>query len=135
MTTEASRRLHLHDTARQTWGAEAADTLMELLPPEPDSLATKADVALLRSDVVAFRSSLHADMADFKAEIRADMADFKAEMGADMTDFKAQMRIEMAKSRAEIYQAFAEQTRTLVLANAGMMLTTLALSFAVARIA
>jgi len=124
MTTEASRRLHLHDTARETWGPEAADTLMDLLPPEPDSLATKADLGLLRSDLRSEMAGLRSDMADFKAEMRTEMTDFKAEMRTDMADFKA-----------EIHQAFAEQTRTLVLANAGMMLTTLALSFAVARIA
>jgi len=135
MTTEASRRLHLHDTARETWGPEAADTLMDLLPPEPDSLATKADLGLLRSDLRSEMAGLRSDMADFKAEMRTEMTDFKAEMRTDMAEFKAEMRADMADFKAEIHQAFAEQTRTLVLANAGMMLTTLALSFAVARIA
>jgi phage protein D len=123
MTTEASRRLHLHDTARQTWGKEAANTLMELLPPEPDVLATKADVALLRSD-------LRSEMADLRTARRSELTDLRC----GMADIKAEMRVEMADFKAEIHQAFAEQTRTLVLANAGMMLTTLALSFAVARI-
>jgi hypothetical protein len=95
MTTEASRRLHLYETARQGWGPEAADTLMELLPPEPDSLATKADVAMVKAD----------------------------------------LRTEIAELRAEVHQMFAEQTRTLLLANVGMWITTVSLSFAVAKLA
>ena len=44
MTVTDSRRLALFDHARSAWGEDAATTLMELLPMDPDELATKADL-------------------------------------------------------------------------------------------
>ena len=74
-----SRRLALFESARVSWGDETAQTLMDMLPPDLDVLATKTDLADLR---------------------------------------------------VEMHRAFAEQTRTLVLATAGMVLTGISLSFA-----
>lgn len=88
MTITESRRLALFESAKTSWGADTAQTLMDLLPPDPDALATKADLAVLGSDL-----------------------------------------------RAEMHRAFAEQTRTLVLAMLGMVLTCITFSVGAALIA
>ena len=113
MITE-SRRLALFESARTSWGEETAQTLMDLLPPDPDQLATKADVALVRAD-------LRAEMADLRAELRAEMADLRAELRAEMAELRGDLR-------AEMQAAFAEQTRTLMLAMLGMVLTCITFS-------
>jgi hypothetical protein len=51
MTTTESRRLALFESARTSWGQETAPTLMDLLPPDPDRLATKADLAVLGAEL------------------------------------------------------------------------------------
>lgn len=51
MTIAESRRLALFESAKTSWGEDTAQTLMDLLPPDPDALATKADLAFLRADL------------------------------------------------------------------------------------
>ena len=55
MSTTADR-LRLYEHAKETWGEEPARTLMDLLPVDPNDLATKADVALLGAQL---RAELH----------------------------------------------------------------------------
>lgn len=71
--TERARR-DLYEHAEETWGKEAADTLMAHLPPvgwadvatKTDvaalAAATKADVALLRKDLVIVEERLTAQL-------------------------------------------------------------------------
>lgn len=105
MTSIADRH-RLYEHARQTWGEPTARTLMDLLPPDPDQLATKADLALTRAD------------------LRSEMAELRTEL-----------RTEMAELRVELHQALADQTRTLVLGAVGAIMTSTALSFAAAQLA
>jgi hypothetical protein len=51
MTVEERRRTDLHRAASRTWGEEAADTLFDLVTPAGHELATRADLAALRTDV------------------------------------------------------------------------------------
>ncbi|MGN6692868.1 MAG: hypothetical protein ACTHN0_01720 [Aquihabitans sp.] len=56
MTIAESRRLALFESAKTSWGEDTAQTLMDLLPPDPDALATKAD---LRTVIAELRSEMH----------------------------------------------------------------------------
>ena len=64
MATDEATRHHLYEQARASWGAEAADALMQALPRDPDQLATKADLALLSGE-------LRGEMAELRGEVRA----------------------------------------------------------------
>jgi hypothetical protein len=69
MAPSESDRLRLFETARRTWGDEAATTLMDLLPPiDWSQIATKQDLAELRSD-------LKADIADLRSEVHVRFAE------------------------------------------------------------
>lgn len=70
--TSTADRLRLYQHAKESWGDEPARTLMELLPVDPNDLATKADLALLRSE-------LREEMATFRGEIRAELHQSMAE--------------------------------------------------------
>ncbi len=56
MTIDDAARLHLYERARSTWGAEAADTLMNAIPSDPGSLATKDDLRVLSAEL---RAEIH----------------------------------------------------------------------------
>jgi len=62
MTIAESRRLALFESAKTSWGEDTAQTLMDLLPPDPEALATKADLAVLgaylRTEIGSARSDL-----------------------------------------------------------------------------
>ena len=62
MATDEAARLHLYEQARSAFDEEAANTLMNALPLDPDRFATKDDLAVLeanlRSEIKAANSEL-----------------------------------------------------------------------------
>ena len=59
-------------------------------------VATKGDIAALKTDIAGFKADIKADIAEFKA----DIAEFKADIKADIAEFKA----DIAEFKAEIYR-------------------------------
>jgi hypothetical protein len=60
VSIDERQRLALHEAAKESWGAEVAVTLMEMLPP-----AGWADVAT-KQDIELMRAALHVDLADLR---------------------------------------------------------------------
>ncbi len=57
-------------------------------------MATKGDIAVLKTDIKADIAALKTDIAEFKAEIaefKAEIAGFKADIKTDIGDFKAEI--------------------------------------------
>lgn len=91
----------LHARLAEAIGEEAADELMEQLPPVPwHALATHADVD---RSVVLVRADLEREMGALRAELRGDMAALGAHLETRM----------------------ANQTRTLVFSMLGMWLASM----------
>ena len=61
-------------------------------------MATKGDIAVLKTDIKADIAALKTDIAEFKADIKADIAEFKAEIAG----FKADIKTDIAEFKAEI---------------------------------
>jgi len=64
MTIAESRRLALFEAAKTSWGEDTAQTFMDLLPPDPDALATKADLAVLGADLRTEMGALRSDLLE-----------------------------------------------------------------------
>ena len=89
MSITERQRSHLTETATTVLGAEAADTLMALLPMdgwdnivrEPDLRAAtaelRADMAELRNDVRTEISDVRTEISEFKAETRERFAELE----------------------------------------------------------
>jgi hypothetical protein len=69
MSTTETDRLHLYEVARRQWDDSAATTLMNLLPPDADKLATKDDVALTTAVLRTDMADLRTEMADLRTEV------------------------------------------------------------------
>jgi hypothetical protein len=69
MAIDEARRHDLHASARRALGAEAGDTLMEMLPP-----VGWADVATKR-DLEAFRSSMEQRFESLEIKLQAAITD------------------------------------------------------------
>src|SRR6185295_12773826 len=111
MTVDQRRRLQLYEIARERFGAEAADTLMELLPPmDPSDLASKQDLGVLRAEMreefAEFRGELRHEFAEFRGEMREEFAEFRGELRHEFAEFRGEMRTEM-------HDLFREQTNRL----------------------
>lgn len=135
MTVEERRRLHLYETVRTHLGTEAADTLMELLPPmDPSELATRADLALTRAELRRDMADLRVEMADLRTELRTEMAELRTEIRGEMAELRTEMRGEMADLRVEVATLLREQTNRLVAFVVPTVLTGIGLSVAVTQL-
>ena len=73
------------------------------------SMATKAELTAVKTDLGSEINEVKADVVSVRAELKADMAELKAELKAgigsvrsDMTDLKADLKAENAEMRADI---------------------------------
>jgi chromosome segregation ATPase len=130
MTTGIRDRDTLYVRLREVLGDEQAATLMELLPPDREQLATKADVLAVKTDLQEVKT----DLQDVKTELQADIAELKAEVAglkADFADMKSSM-VKFDERLWEFHGALRSQTRTFVTATVSSMIGVGGLAFAAA---
>ena len=89
-----------YEALQQAFG-DRTDSVIELLRPDHDRLATKDDLSVGLAGV-------RAEMADLRTELRTEMADLRTELRTEMADLRVQFN-------QDITAAFAAQTRTMVL--------------------
>ncbi len=110
-------------------GSQAAAVVETVRVAVIEGVATKADVAGLRTEVAPEISGLRAEMksefSDVRAEIaelraetksefsdvRAEIADVRAEMKSEFSDVRAEMKSEFSDVRAEIADVRAEMAK------------------------
>jgi ribosomal protein L29 len=107
-----SERHELYELARSQISDRFAELMMNALPPEPERLSTKDDLAVLGSD-------LRTEMADLRTELKTEMADLRTELKTEMADLRTELKTEMADLRVEMRDLTNQQTRTLTLGLVG----------------
>jgi hypothetical protein len=92
MEVDERRRLELADAAKRTLGEDAGITLMELLPPVGwADVATRQDLAALRSDIDAVRVDLTREIGALRSEVDLRFETFEHKvMGAFHKEMTAQ---------------------------------------------
>jgi|GEM_PF-805511 len=80
--------------------AVKADLLLEL--------ATKADIANVRTEIADLRTELKGDIADLRTELKGDIADLRTELKGDIAglrteiaEVRSDLKIEIAKIQGE----------------------------------
>ena len=87
-----------------------------------DSVATKTDIAALRSDTAELRAELKGDMAELRAELKGDMAELRAELKDDMAELRAEIQaVEMRV--AERFEALYKQLWVMAVGIVGLTVT------------
>ena len=114
MAVTEQQRHRLLAWFEEQMGPDLGATMMELLPPSDASqLATKADIAQLRSATKAdlavttaeLRSemgALRSELADVRAELKTDLADFRAEWKGDLVDLQRTFVTWLVASQAAV---------------------------------
>ena len=118
--TEASR-FQLRTAIGQILDEEAADTLMELLPP-----VGWADVAT-KNDLQHLRDEMQADIKNLRDELKGDIRNLRDELKGDMHSL--QLTIE-----ATLEKRLHEQTRWLITTMIAMNTVMLAASVALSKL-
>jgi DNA anti-recombination protein RmuC len=129
--TEASR-FQLRTAIGQILDEEAADTLMELLPPVGwADVATKTDLQHLRDelkgDINSLRVATKTDLQHLRNEMQADIKNLRDELKGDM--HALQLTIE-----ATLEKRLHEQTRWLITTMIAMNTVMLAASVALSKL-
>ena len=111
---------------------EAADTLMELLPPVGwADVATKTDLQHLRdqmqADIKNLRDELKGDIQNLRVELKGDTKNLREELKADM--HALQLTIEIT-----IEKRIHEQTKWLITTMIAMNTVMLAASVALSKL-
>ena len=101
MSITDAERLELYELAKRQLGDRFAKLMIRAVPPDPDRLATKEDLA------VGF-GALRTEMADLRTELKTDMAGLRTEMADLRTELKTEMR-----------DLTVHQTRTMMLGLVG----------------
>ncbi len=139
MALDERSRHELFLRLEEVLGAQPAETLMEMMPPVGwADVATKRDL-----DAVEQRMDLRFEAIDHQFEAighRFEAIDYKFEaidhkfeaLGHRLETMEHKL---LATFRGELLTAVTAQTRTLVLANIGAVLSTAALAFAAAKLA
>lgn len=109
MSMTEPERHELYELAKRDVSERFAQLMIKALPPDPERLATKDDLAVLGSD-------LRAEMADLRGDLRAEIADLRTEL-----------RTGIAELRTEMRDITSGQTRTMMFGLVGSV-TALAVS-------
>jgi hypothetical protein len=73
-----------------------------------DTLATKHDVLLLRTELRSEMAELRGEMASLGSELRAEMAGLGTELRAEMTALRTELRSEMAELATQLRAEMAQ---------------------------
>ena len=107
MAATQAQRAALYASLVDSMGEEAADTLMDQLPPTGwDQMATKEDLAGVELRLQAAFATLLAQLTETNARITETNADLRVEMHKGFA--------EAAKERAEIIKSQAKQLYVIV---------------------
>lgn len=125
MAATQAQRAALYTSLVESMGEEAADTLMDQLPPSGwDQMATKEDLAGVELRLQAVFAAAVAEINTKFAEMNTKFAEANGklvETNARITEINAELRVAMhegfaeaAKERAEIVKSQARQLYVIV---------------------
>jgi hypothetical protein len=147
MSIDEQSRRELHDRLEEALGSAPAETLMASLPPQGwADVATKDDLArveerfTVRLDAMDERFSARFDAMDERFGARFDAMDERFTARFDGLSERFDLKLESSANelradfRGEITAAITAQTRTVILALFGTLLTSGGLVLAAARL-
>jgi len=129
--TEASR-FQLRTAIGQILSEEAADTLMELLPPVGwADVATKTDLQHLRNelkgDINSLRVATKSDLQHLRNELKNDIDSLRNELKGDMLNLQLTIEVNVRK-------LIHEQTKWLITTMIAMNAVTVAVAVALSKL-
>lgn len=75
MSMTEPERHELYELAKHDVGERFAELMIKALPPDPQRLATKDDLAVLAAELRAEMAGLRVEMADMRTSLMVEMRD------------------------------------------------------------
>jgi flagellar basal body-associated protein FliL len=140
--TEASR-FQLRTAIGQILSEEAADTLMELLPPVGwADVATKTDLQHLRDelkgDINSLRVATKSDLQHLRNELKNDIDSLRNELKNDINSLRNELKGDMLNLQltieVNVRKLIHEQTKWLITTMIAMNAVTVAVAVALSKL-
>ena len=136
--TEASR-FQLRTAIGQILNEEAADTLMELLPPVGwADVATKTDLHYLNGDIQNLRNELKSDILSLRNELKGDIDSLRNELKSDILSLRNELKGDMLNLQltieVNVRKLIHEQTKWLITTMIAMNAVTVAVAVALSKL-
>lgn len=117
VTTPEAARHHLYTRVSEVLDQASADTLMQGLVFR-DDLATKDDLALLRSDMNTLRS----DMNILRTELKGDINTLRTELKGDINTLRAEFKGEITQAVSELNRSMRNWMGSVLVAVVAAMI-------------
>ncbi len=127
MSMTEPERHELYELAKRDVSERFAQLMIKALPPDPERLATKDDLAVLGAD-------LRTEMAGLRGDMRTEMADLRTEVRTEISDLRIELRTGMAELRTEMRDMTSGQTRTMMLGLVGSVTALAATQMVIATL-
>jgi phosphoglycerate-specific signal transduction histidine kinase len=115
MAVTNTQHLLVYQQAREHWGDETAEALMEMLPPAGLDVATKQDVTqvqtYLSKDIAQLRTDVGKDIAQLRTDVGKDIAQLRTDIDQLRTDVGkdiAQLRTDIDQLRTDVGKEFTQ---------------------------
>lgn len=121
MAISEAARSDLYTGLRDVLGPERAETLMSAVPLHDfDEVATKADLAILRSEMAELRAELMGEITGLRAETTGEISGLRVELKTDIANLRAELTSEIAVLRKQMGTWMLMLMVTIVGAMAGI---------------
>ncbi|MAT04411.1 MAG: hypothetical protein CL424_05135 [Acidimicrobiaceae bacterium] len=124
MALTESQRIELYEFVKQSsLGKAGADIVMNAIPTiDWNDLATRDDLALLRSE-------LRGEMGELRSELRGEIGELRSELRSEMTGLRGDFQLEMMQLENRLQRSIVTwilAAQGLTLAAISVLVTTLA---------
>ena len=90
---------------------EDARAFLDALATPTEHLATKEEVEVVRTELVAFRAEVRAEFAQHRAEVKAELAEHRAEVKAELEALEQRLIAYIDQRLGELDRRFEEIDR------------------------
>ncbi len=133
MPTDENTRLRIRQYLIELMDEDAADAMMEPMPPIPwTELATKDDISDLRGDMARIETGLRRDMAGLESNLRTEITALESNLRTEISGLATNVHTElggletgfgheMVGLEGRLSKQIAESTRMVVLSMMFLM--------------
>jgi len=108
--------IEIYEALKDKIGEDSAKTLLEFIDlrvekeveRKKDILATKQNIAGLEVKIEQSSLATKQDMAELRSEMKEDIAQLRSEMKQDIAELRSEMKQDMAELRSEMKQDIAQ---------------------------
>jgi gas vesicle protein len=106
MAVTNTQHLLVYQRAREQWGDETAEALMEMLPPAGLDVATKQDVAgvqtYLSKDIAQLRTDVGKDIAQLRTDVGKDIAQVRTDLSKEIEQVRTDLGKDISSACSEL---------------------------------